>query len=465
MKRNLWSLILPITFQQFMLALVSASDALMLGRLNQASLSAVSLASQVTFVFNLVMTAMVIGTSMFAAQYWGRQDRESIRRIMGFTMRTTFLAGALFWGAAWLVPEPLMRMFTSDVRLADLGAVYLGVVGPSYLLSGLSQICLCILKNTGRAGTGMGISSATVVLNLALNWVLIFGAGSLPAMGIAGAALATVLANGAGLVWAALEVFWEKGLCPKWADLKPGLGISPMERRFWRYVAPVMANELVWGGGFTMYSVIMGHMGTDAVAASSIANIAKNLVVCFSTGLGSAGSIVVGNALGAGKLEQARKDGAYLCRMSLVSGLVTGAFLLALSPVVLELADISRQAREYLGPMLAICSYYLVGKSVNSMTIGGIFCAGGDSRFGLICDIVTLWCFTVPMGMIAAFVYQAPVLVVYFLLNLDEIVKLPAVYLHYRKYRWVRNLTAEGTDKTRPSGETPGNCEKMAIEL
>lgn len=188
-------------------------------------------------------------------------------------------------------------------------------------------------------------------------------------------------------------------------------------------------------------------------------------MVCFSTGLGSAGSIVVGNALGAGKLEQARKDGAYLCRMSLVSGLVTGAFLLALSPVVLELADISRQAREYLGPMLVICSYYLVGKSVNSMTIGGIFCAGGDSRFGLICDIVTLWCFTVPMGMIAAFVYRAPVLVVYFLLNLDEIVKLPAVYLHYRKYRWVRNLTAEGTDKTRPSGETPGNCEKMAIEL
>ena len=439
MKQNLWSLVLPITFQQFMLALVSASDALMLGMLNQDALSAVSLASQVTFVFHLFMTAMVIGTSMFAAQYWGSQDRESIRKVMAFAMRTTFLVGAALCAGAWLAPWALMGIFTGDVRLTGLGAVYLKMVGPSYIFSGLSQIYLCILKNSGHAGKSMVLSSVTVVLNLVLNRILIFGAGPVPALGIAGAALATVLANAAGLAWAVLESFRRDGLRPERTYL--GLGVSPMERRFWRYVAPVMANELVWGGGFTMYSVVMGHLGTDAVAANSIANIAKNLVVCFCTGLGNAGSIVVGNTLGAGNLEAARKEGAYLCRMSLVSGMVTGAFLLAVSPGILHFVRLSGQAREYLRIMLVICAYYLVGKSVNSMTIGGIFCAGGDSRFGLICDIVTLWCFTVPVGMIAAFVFRAPVPVVYFLLNLDELVKLPAVYRHYRKYRWVRNLT------------------------
>jgi len=462
MKKHLWELILPITFQQFMLALVGASDALMLGKLNQDALSAVSLASQVAFVFNLFMTALVIGTSMFAAQYWGKQDRESIREVLSFVIRTTLAVGLLFCLGAVLVPDALMRIFTNDAKLIGLGAGYLKVVGVSYLLSGISQIYLCILKNTGHAGKSMLISSATVVWNLALNAVLIFGFCGAPAMGIAGAALATVLANAAGLVWAVLESFREDGL--RLAGVSVWLRVSKLERRFWRYTAPVMANELIWGGGFTMYSVIMGHLGTDAVAANSIANIMKNLVVCFCIGMGNAGSIVVGNALGAGELGKAKEEGAYLCRLSVIGGILTGALLLALSPLILSFADISVQAREYLKFMLLVSSYYLVGKSVNSMTIGGIFCAGGDSRFGLCCDAVTLWCVTIPAGMIAAFVCKAPVPVVYFLLNLDEIVKLPAVYRHYKKYRWVRNLTEEGerartTAPTGPARAETGMCE------
>ena len=425
MKKNLWNLILPITFQRFMLALVSASDALMLGKLNQASLSAVSLASQIAFVFNLFMTGLVTGTSMFAAQYWGKQDRENIENVMGFVLRNTCLISLAFCLVTMAAPGALMCIFTDDPELVRLGAGYLKVVGVSYLLSGITQIYLCILKNTGHAGKSMLISSATVVLNLLLNAVLIYGLGGAPAMGIAGAALATVLANGAGLAWAVLESFRKEGLRPAKAYL--GLQMSKLERRFWKYTVPVMANGIFWGIGFTMYSVVMGHLGTDAVAANSIANIAKNLVVCFCLGLG--------NALGAGDLERAKKEGAYLCRLSVVSGILTGGFLLVLSPVILSFAHISPQARVYLKYMLIVSSYYLAGKSVNCMTIAGIFCAGGDSRFGMYCDAVTLWCITVPMGMIVAFVCKAPVPVVYFLLNLDEIVKLPVVYRHYKKYK------------------------------
>lgn len=441
MKKGLWKLVLPITFQQFMLALVGASDALMLGRLSQGALSAVSLASQVAFVFQLFMAALVIGTNMFAAQYWGSQDRESIRKVMAFVLRTAILIASVFFLGAAFAPGMLMRIFTDDTGLIRQGSEYLKVVGSSYLLSGVAQIYLCIQKNVGHAGKSMLISSATVILNIVLNAVLIFGVGAVPAMGVAGAALATVLANAAGLAWAVLESFRKDGLRP--AGTFAGLHISELEKRFWRYVLPVLVNELVWGGGFTMYSVIMGRLGTDAVAANSIANITKNLVVCFCIGMGNAGSIVVGNSLGAGELEQAKREGAYLCRMSVLGGVLTGVFLLAVSPAVLHFAGLGVQAKEYLRYMLRICSYYVVGKSINSMTIGGIFCAGGDSRFGMFCDTVTLWCITVPMGMAAAFVFQAPVLTVYFLLNLDEIVKLPVVYWHYKKYRWVRNLTEE----------------------
>ena len=441
MKKNLWKLVLPVTFQQFMLALVGASDALMLGRLSQDVLSAVSLASQVAFVFNLFMAALVIGVNMFTAQYWGKRDKESIRTVMAFALRTAVLIALAFCLGAVFAPEMFMKIFTDESALIRPGSDYLTVVGISYVFSGITQIYLCILKNSGHAGKSMQISSVTVILNIVLNAVLIFGPGTVPAMGAAGAALATVLANGAGLVWVVMESFRKDGLRP--AKGYMGAHISNLEKRFWRYVAPVMANEIVWGGGFTMYSVIMGHMGTDAVAASSIANITKNLVVCFCMGMGSAGSIMVGNALGAGELEQAKKEGAYLCRMSLISGIATGAFLLMISPAILHAAVLSIQAQEYLIYMLFICAYYLVGKSMNSMTIGGIFCAGGDSRFGLLCDAVTLWCVTVPMGLLAAFVFRAPVMAVYFLLNLDEIVKLPVVYLHYKKYKWVKNLTEE----------------------
>lgn len=441
MKRNLWRLMLPIAFQQFMLALVSASDALMLGRMNQDSLSAVSLASQVTFVFNLFMAALTIGTNTFAAQFWGKQDRKSMEKLMAFSIRTTFLIAVVFCAGTFLAPGTLMRIFTNDKTLIRLGESYLKAVGLSYILSGVSQIYLCILKNSSHAGKSMLISSVTVVLNLVLNTVLIFGAGEIAAMGISGAALATVLANAVGLLWLVLDSLRKERLRPQISYFR--LRISDLEKRFWKHTALVMANEIIWGGGFTMYSVIMGHLGTDAVAANSIANIAKNLVVCFCLGLGSAGSIVVGNALGAGEMERAKREGAHLCRASIAGGILTGVFLLAVSPVILSFCRLSAQAQEYLKYMLLMCSYYLVGKSVNSMTISGIFCAGGDPGFGLLCDAVTLWGIIVPVGWVAAFVCRAPVLVVYFLLNLDEIIKLPVVYWHYKKYKWVRNLTEE----------------------
>ena len=206
----------------------------------------------------------------------------------------------------------------------------------------------------------------------------------------------------------------------------------------------MLGNQLAWGLGFTLYSGIMGHLGKDAVAANSIANIVKNLIVCFCTGLASGGGIIVGNELGRGRLDTAKEFGRRLCKLAIWCGLGSGALLIALIPLILKLSELEPAATSYLGVMLLMCSYYVAGKSVNMTTIGGIFCAGGDSRFGLICDTVTLWCVTVPLGFFTAFVLKWPVLAVYFVICLDEVIKLPAVYHHYKKYKWVRNLTVSG---------------------
>ena len=211
--------------------------------------------------------------------------------------------------------------------------------------------------------------------------------------------------------------------------------------RFWQKAVPLLINNLAWGIGFSMYSVIMGHLGTDAVAANGIANISKNLVVCFCLGLGNAGSIIVGNRLGADRLQEAKEAGGTLTRTAIIAGIVSGLVLIALSPFITKMVDLTPTARGYLQKMLLISSYYIAGKSVNCMTIGGIFAAGGDSKFGMLCDSVTLWCIIVPLGCICAFILKLPVMVVYFVLNLDEIIKLPVVYKHYKKYKWIKNLT------------------------
>ena len=437
LRKEIVRLALPIALQQFMTALVGACDAIMLGKLTQDAMSAVSLATQVTFVFNLFMFAFMAGENMFVAQYYGKGDYTGISQVFSLVTKicgciaVVFLAGTLFF------PEQLMRILTNEETLIVLGSEYLRVIGISYVFSGIAQIFLAIMKNCGAVNMSTLINGVMVILNIALNAVFIFGLSGFPKMGIKGAALATVLATVVQFLWSVGYV-----LC-RIRAVKFSLRSCEKKLfgRFWQKTVPLLINNLAWGIGFSMYSVIMGHLGTDAVAANGIANISKNLVVCFCLGLGNAGSIIVGNRLGADRLQEAKEVGETLTKTAIIAGIVSGLVLIALSPFITKMVDLTPTARGYLQKMLLISSYYIAGKSVNCMTIGGIFAAGGDSKFGMLCDSVTLWCIIVPLGCICAFILKLPVMVVYFVLNLDEIIKLPVVYKHYKKYKWIKNLT------------------------
>lgn len=437
LRKEIVRLALPIALQQFMTALVGACDAIMLGKLSQDAMSAVSLATQVTFVFNLFMFAFMAGENMFVAQYYGKGDYTGISQVFSLVTKicgciaVVFLAGTLFF------PEQLMRILTNEETLVVLGSEYLRVIGISYVFSGIAQTFLAIMKNCGVVNMSTLINGVMVILNIALNAVFIFGLSGFPKMGIKGAALATVLATVVQFLWSVGYV-----LC-RIRAVKFSLKSCEKKLfgRFWQKAVPLLINNLAWGIGFSMYSVIMGHLGTDAVAANGIANISKNLVVCFCLGLGNAGSIIVGNRLGADRLQEAKEVGETLTKTAIIAGIVSGLVLIALSPFITKIVDLTPTARGYLQKMLLISSYYIAGKSVNCMTIGGIFAAGGDSKFGMLCDSVTLWCIIVPLGCICAFILKLPVMVVYFVLNLDEIIKLPVVYKHYKKYKWIKNLT------------------------
>lgn len=440
--KKLFSLVLPLALQNLMSAIVSASDAIMLGFLNQDSLSAVSLATQVQFVLNLFFVALTIGSTILAAQYWGKGDIPAVEKTLGIATRFSLLISFVFFAAALGCPSLLMRIFTNEEVLIRLGVPYLRIVSFSYLLMGFSQIYLCIMKNSGRTLRSTVYSSTAMVLNLIFNAILIFGFGGLPALGIEGAACATLIAR---LVEAAL-VLLENGRKVPVKIRLPCLirADRTLQMDFVKYTLPMLLNELAWGCGFTMFSVIMGHLGNDAVAANSVANIVKNIIACVCLGIGTGSGIMVGNELGSGNMERAGLYGDRLSRLSIISGAVTGGIILLCIPPIMRLTfTLSDTAAGYLRMMLLVCSYYIIGKSINSTVIAGIFPAGSDTRFGLICDTVTMWCIVVPAGLVAAFVLRLSVIGVYLVLNTDEIIKLPVVYWYYKKYKWLKNITRE----------------------
>ncbi len=437
-NKKLFSLVMPIAFQQLVLAVVSASDAIMLNLISQDKMSAVSLATQVTFVENLFLAAMTIGLSMLAAQFWGKKDVAAVERIFAYVLKITAAISLVFCIAAFAFPRGLMSLLTNEPALIDGGSEYLRLVAPSYFLTGISQIYLCILKNSGKAKKAGIISSVCTLGDMAMNAVLILGLLGFPRLEIAGAAVSTTLARAVEALWCIAETAKRDSVKLRSTNILHT--DKALRRDFFKYTLPVLGNEIVWGVGFTMFSVIMGHLGSDAVAANSVASIVKNLVSCFCIGLASGGGIIIGNELGAGELERAREYGGKLCAAAILNGTVSGLILLAMSPLVLSFVNLSSDADGYLKSMLIICTFYMIGKSVNCTTISGIFCAGGDSKFGFFCDLTVMWGIVVPLGFISAFALKLPIAAVYAIISLDEILKLPAVYINYKKYKWVKKI-------------------------
>lgn len=440
-NKKLIRLVLPITLQNFLFALVPVADAMMLVRLEQDAMSAVSLATQVNFVLNLFVFAVTMGVSMLVAQYWGKGDKDSIEQVWGFSQVILLPVGVLFFLAAFLFPETVMRIFTSETAIIRFGAKYLRIVSVSYMLTCVLQVIQVIMKNTGLVKQVTAISCFMVFANIIMNAIFIYGYFGVPAMGVEGAALATTISSFLSLVITIIIQAHHHVVCFR---IRYVFRIdSNIRQDFIKYTGPVLGNQITWGIGFTTLTVIMGHLGSDAVAANSIVAVVKDLISCFCFALSSGGSIMVGNELGANRMEQAKEYGSRLCKLALYSGILSGLIIFASTPIVLQVVNLSDRAAFYLKWMLVMCVYYMVGRSMNSTVISGIFCAGGDTKFGFLCDTVTMWGVIIPIGALAAFILKVPVLVVFFILNLDELIKLPVVYRHYKKYLWLRNLTRD----------------------
>lgn len=441
--RTLLSIVLPITIQSLINSAVNSADVFMLGFVGQSQLSAVSLANQLQFLNTGFFWGVTSGTALIVAQYWGKGDRRSIQIVMGIGLKISLIFTALLTLAAVWVPDRIMSIFTDEAKLISIGASYLRAIGISYMLQSLSQIYECGMRSMGRAAASAAISAFALLMNVALNALFIFGWLGFPRLGVLGVAAATVIARVAETLLCVLHALLTRKDFIRY-EWRLVMGRHPdLLRDFLHYSLPALLNDISWTAAFSTYSIILGHLGDDAVASAAVATTVRDLctVVCMS--LGQAAVAIVGREIGAGLVEDARRDGRRITVLSLILGAVTGGIVLLLRPLILAVFPLTPAARDYLSFMLLVSSYYVIGQSVNTTLIAGVFRAGGDTRFGMLCDTVNMWCIAVPLGFFAAFVLKWPLKAVYVVLCLDEFYKIPAEYVHYKKYGWLQNVTRE----------------------
>ena len=447
--RKIGVISLPIIVQNIIDAAVNSVDVLMLNSVGQSAISATSLATYYSNFCFMILYGIGTGVSMLGAQYWGKGDKTTVEKVSALGLRISISVAVVFTAIMLLFPTVAMKVFTSDAELIELGATYLRFVAPAIIFWCISTVYLSVLRCIGKTSLATLMEILALVLNVSLNAVFIFGLLGMPKMGIAGVAIATSIARFLQFVGCLLISVLNKnvvGMGFRFVFAKMGIIVKD----FISMAIPAIMNDLSWSLAFSMYGVILGHLGTDAVAANSITNVIRNLGTVLCYGLAGGSGIVVGQILGTGNIEEGIKAGKIMFRLSVYAGLLGGAVVLLLKPVAISVADVTEGAKDILNFMLWINSYYILGTAVNTTLIAGIFRAGGDSKFGLICDTVDMWAYAVPLGLIAAFVLKLPIKWVYFLLCTDEFVKWPWVLKHYFSNKWAKDITRDEISKALP---------------
>ena len=441
--RQIWKLVLPILIQNLLSAAVNSSDVVMLNYVGQSAISSVSLASQYAGILFSVYYGLGTGATMLCAQYYGKRDMRAVEVVQGIALRFSLIISLGFSLCAGLIPKTMMKLFTDDAELIALGASYLRILSISYFCWGIIEVYFSVLRSVERVAICTVLNTMAFSLNIFLNAVFIFGLFGAPKLGVVGVAIATSSSRVIELIACFIVSATSKEVKLRLSDIFTKNKV--LFRDFVRLSLPALGNDIIWGTAFSMYSVIIGHMGTDAVAANSFVIVVRNLGTIFCFGVASAGGILLGKIIGENQLEAAREGAKKVMKLTIISAIIGGLIVLASMPVVLKFASasLSATAMHYLKWMLLINSYYISGTAVNTSLIAGVFRAGGDSRFGFICDTIDMWVYAVPLGFIAAFWLDLPVLVVYFLLCTDEFVKWPWVIKHYRSGKWLNNITRD----------------------
>lgn len=433
---------LPVAMQGMLNTIVNLVDTMMIGALGATAIAAVGLANKVFFVFTLLVFGIVSGSGVLAAQYWGNGDIKNIKKVVGLALTLAVAASIAFLVPAVVCPEVVMRIFTASEDAIQVGAGYLTIVALSYPATAVSNTFVAMLRATGRIKAPVVISSCTIFINIFFNYTFIYGNFGAPAMGAAGAALATLMARLAEALSIILVVYL--GKAPVAARFKEMFGYSrEFLVQFFSTTSPVIANEFIWGLGTTLYSLAYGRMGNDAVAAITIATTIQDIVTVLFQGLSAATAVIMGNEMGAGKLKRAERYAKNFLILQFIVTILGALFCVAIRWQIIGVYNITPEIAESVSRCIIVFALFMPFKMFNYVMVVGILRSGGDTKMCLLLDCSGVWMIGVPMAFLGGLFFGFPIHIVYAMVMLEEVYKAVFGYWRYRQKKWLRNLAAE----------------------
>lgn len=433
---------LPVAMQGMLNTIVNLVDTMMIGALGATAIAAVGLANKVFFVFTLLVFGIVSGSGVLAAQYWGNGDIKNIKKVVGLALTLAVAASIAFLVPAVVCPEVVMRIFTASEDAIQVGAGYLTIVALSYPATAVSNTFVAMLRATGRVKAPVVISSCTIFINIFFNYTFIYGNFGAPAMGAAGAALATLMARLAEALSIILVVYL--GKAPVAARFKEMFGYSrEFLVQFFSTTSPVIANEFIWGLGTTLYSLAYGRMGNDAVAAITIATTIQDIVTVLFQGLSAATAVIMGNEMGAGKLKRAERYAKNFLILQFIVTILGALFCVAIRWQIIGVYNITPEIAESVSRCIIVFALFMPFKMFNYVMVVGILRSGGDTKMCLLLDCSGVWMIGVPMAFLGGLFFGFPIHIVYAMVMLEEVYKAVFGYWRYKQKKWLRNLAAE----------------------
>lgn len=439
---------LPMILQNLVTNFMALADSFMVGALGETELAAVTMANSVFYVLSLIIFGIQSGTGVLVAQYYGKGRLDAINRIMGMGYYVSLGLTALIALLAFFFPMQLMQLVTNNPDLWEPGAEYARIVGFSYVCMAFSGVYIAVQRSMENPGLGAILLTASGALNILLNYMFIFGKWGAPAMGCAGAAVATLLSR-------VLEVLVVTGCFfrSKRLPVKPGLMLRPgriIAGDFIKYSLPVVLNEGMWSLAMSLFSIIMGHMpnSTPILAAYTIAGNIDRMAAVALFAAGNATAVIIGRDIGCGDTKEIYGKGVALNFVCFVTGIISMGLLLTIRATLLDgfifpLMDISAEAGELAKMMLAFIAVVMPLRSLNLCNIVGVFRGGGDVRFGLICDIGPLYCVCLPAAALCGLVFGLGITAVYVCICLDDFCKVFLCLPRLRSGKWINSVTRE----------------------
>jgi len=437
--RKAIAITVPITLQALLNTSLNLVDTVMIGSLGQISIAAVGLANKVFFVFTLLLFGIISGSSILTAQYFGKRDIKNIRRVLGMSLGIGLIGSFLFVIPSLICPSIVMSIFTPNENIIKIGASYLAIAAISYPLTAITNVYVALLRGINQVKTPVVITMFSIVIKIILNYALIFGHFGMPALGVQGEAIATLIARTIECTCIVLTVYYQKG--PAAAKFKELLSFNKkFVKLYFTTVSPVIVNEFMWGLGVTMYSLVYGRMGDGAVAAITITQTVEQIMTVIFQGISAATAVILGNELGAKKLEEAEIHAKYFIILQFICALMMALICFVIRNPIITLFNVTDIVGTDISRCLIVFIIYLPFKIFNWVNIVGILRSGGDTKVALMLDISGVWLVGIPFAYLGGMILGLPIYYVYAMVGFEEVYKFILGFRRYKKKVWLRNL-------------------------